>query len=107
MDRISQLLKFLENEPDDPFLNYALAMEWIGKNDDKKATELLEKLIENHPEYSASYYHLGAIYQRRGNKDLAEKIYRSGIEITRRKKEQHQLAELQSALNNMLYDEEF
>ncbi|MCB0733876.1 MAG: tetratricopeptide repeat protein [Flavobacteriales bacterium] len=105
MNRIEQLQKFMESDPGDPFLRYALAIEYIGIQNVDGARKLFEELLESNPDYSATYYHLGKLYQKEGNTDRAEEIYRQGIQLTQRKREQHQLAELQTALNNMLYED--
>ncbi len=106
MSRIKQLKEFLEQEPNDSFLNYALAIEFIGVKEFEKAEKIFTKLLKNDPDYTATYYHLGKIYQEQGNKDKAEEVYEEGIRLTKLKREQHKLAELQTALNNMLYDDD-
>jgi len=104
--RVIQLKEFLAQTPADPFLNYALAIEYVGMNNDAEARKLLESLRENNPEYTATYYHLGKLYEREGNKTAAEETYREGIIITMKNREQHALAELQNALTNMMIDED-
>jgi tetratricopeptide (TPR) repeat protein len=106
LTRIEQLKEFLQNEPQDAFLNYALAIEYIGTGRGEEAQEIFAQLIKNQPEYSATYLHYGRYFEKLGNKERAEEIYRKGIVLTMRLREQHNLAELQTALNNMLYDEE-
>lgn len=105
MDRLEQLTEFLEKEPNDPFLQYAVAIEYIGRNNKAKGKEILLHLKASHPNYTALYYHLGKLLQGEGDIDAAEKVYREGIELTKLSKEQRTLAELQSALNNMLFEE--
>ena len=106
MSRIKQLEDFLQKEPEDSFLNYALAIEYIGINEKAKAKEIFEKLMEVDPEYTATYYHLGKMFQEEKNIERAEEIYQEGIRLTRMRKEQHKLAELQTALNNMLFEDD-
>lgn len=106
MSRIKQLKEFLKSEPHDSFLNYALAMEYIGLSDMDEAKGILLELRERDPDYTATYYHLGKLFQKEKDIDMAEKIYREGILLAQKKREQHQLAELQTALNNMLFDED-
>lgn len=106
MDRIKQLEEFLKNEPEDSFLNYALAIEYVGLENYDKAKEILTQLIQRDPDYTASYYHLGKLYQREKELEKAQSVYEEGIRLTRAKREQHQLAELQTALNNMLFDDD-
>lgn len=104
--RMEQLLRLLEQEPDDDFLNYALAMEYVGSENDEEARKVLEKLVVRNPSYTASYYHLGKICLRNGDKNAAQEVFEAGIQITREKKQQHALSELQSALNELLYDDD-
>ncbi len=100
--RIQQLLDFLREAPQDNFLNYALAMEYVGQGNDAAARDLLETLHKRAPDYSATYYHLGKIYQRLDMRDEAEAIYQAGIVLTRNKREQHALAELMNAFNELM-----
>jgi predicted Zn-dependent protease len=105
VNRLEQLHKYLKSDPEDPFLSYAIAMEHIGLKNLKKAKQILLELKRRRPDYTAMYYHLGKLYQGEGNNEEAELIYREGIKLTTVSRQQHQLAELQTALNNMLYDE--
>ncbi len=103
--RINQLLEWLESEPDDTFNLYALAMEYKEEMPEK-AVEYLEKIRQSEPTYTATYYHLAALYSVLQNKEKAEEIYKIGIQICREQKAQHALAELQNAYQNFLYDDD-
>lgn len=96
-----QLKEFLAKTPEDAFLNYALAIEYVGMGRDADAKTIFENLLETQPAYTATYYHLGKLYEREGRKDDAETIYRKGITITMKNREQHAMAELQNALSNL------
>ncbi len=104
--RIEQIKTFLNDSPDDAFLNYALAIEYLGLNETSKAKEIFEKLVTNHPSYSATYYHYGKLIQNGGEKDIAKDIFERGIKIAVENKETHAVAELRTALNELLYDED-
>lgn len=103
--RIAQLLEFLKREPEDAFLNYALAMEYKGAGENERALSILEHIRSIHPGYGATYYHLGKLYLEAGDRTKAEDIFKEGIAVTRSNKEQHLLAELQSAYNELLFDD--
>jgi Tfp pilus assembly protein PilF len=105
-NRVLQLKEFLIKTPDDAFLNYALAIEYVGMGIDADAKLLFERLLETQPAYSATYYHLGKLYEREGRKNDAEAIYRKGIALTMKSREQHAMAELQNALANLWIDED-
>lgn len=104
--RIAQLQEFLQDTPNDAFLNYALAIEYVGLEKDDLAQPIFEKLIATQPEYTATYYHLGKLLERDEKKDDAENIYKQGIAITMKNREQHALAELQNALTNLWIDDD-
>lgn len=104
MNRIEQLQAFLKDSPDDAFLNYALATEHVSAGDDAQAEEIFKNLLTTHPGYIATYYHLGKLLERKGQKEAAMDIYRAGIEKAKQTGERHSLSELQSALLELEYD---
>ena len=71
MDRIAQLKAFLEDSPGDSFLQHALALEYIKLNDDAAARGVFEALLAREPGYVGSYYHLGRLLERTGERDAA------------------------------------
>jgi len=103
--RIEQLKKFLEENPDDAFVNYALAIEHVNLGDDETALKFFNSLLKKNPEYIAAYYHLGKLFIRRNENQLAEQTFREGIKRTCGK-EPRALDELQQALNELLSEEE-
>jgi tetratricopeptide (TPR) repeat protein len=50
--RLQKLLQFLEDEPNDEFLQYALATEYLRLNDTDRALQYYEKLVVDHPNYT-------------------------------------------------------
>jgi len=98
--RLAKLLEFLENEPNDSFILYALATEYNSLNDIQKAFELYLKLINEHPDYVGTYYHLGKLYEKENQKDKAIEVYQKGMLIANAKRDMHALSELRSAYNS-------
>lgn len=103
MNRLDQIHAFLKESPDDAFLNYALAQEYISAGNDSEAEILFSKLLRLHPEYIATYYHFGKLLERKSLTEEAMEMYRKGIVIAKENKEQHSLSELQSALLELEY----
>lgn len=95
--RLQKLLAFLEEEPNDPFVKYALATEYLKLNDEESALQYFQDLITNHPEYSGTYYHLAKLYESLNQPDAAIDIYQRGMNITNEQKEWHALSELKAA----------
>lgn len=80
MERIQQLLNFLEKEPNDTFLIYALATEYL-KTDTQKALAYFENLLQNHSDYIPTYYHAAELYTNLENYKQANKTYLKGLEV--------------------------
>jgi tetratricopeptide (TPR) repeat protein len=102
-DRLEQLLEFYKNDPSDPFIIYGLAIEY-QKTDIDKAKTFFDLLLNNHPDYTPTYYHAGKFKEFQGNYEDAVMIYETGIKICEAQNEIHSLRELKSALQ-MLKDE--
>src|SRR6185295_18206777 len=103
--RITQLEKFLEQDPNDSFVQYALATEHVNLGDDESALSYFKKILAHDPDYTGMYYHLGKLYQRRQQNDLAEQTFLEGMKRTLGK-DAHTHRELQEALNQLLFEEE-
>ena len=98
--RLEKLLEFLKNEPNDPFLKYALATEYFNARDYDKALHYYEDLVSGHPDYVGTYYHLGKLYEVLDRKSEAIEIYKSGMLIARKAGDNHAYSELQTVFNS-------
>ncbi len=98
MDRISALLEFLREDPDDPFTRFALAQEFRKDGRVTEAIGLFVALTTDHPDYVGTYYHLAALQRAAGDLNAATATLRDGIAVATRIRDAHARAELQSAL---------
>lgn len=98
--RLAKLLEFLESDPNDPFVLYALATEYNASDDTEKALEYYLKLIAEHPDYVGTYYHLGKLYEKIEKMEQALVIYQKGMVAARGKRDMHAFSELQGAYNS-------
>lgn len=97
--RLSKLLEFLENDPNDPFILYALATEYNALNDKEKAYSFYLQLTDKHEDYVGTYYHLGKLYEKDQLKEKAIEIYQKGMIVAKNKRDMHAFSELQGAYN--------
>lgn len=107
-DRLALILEMLENNPADPFLRYAAALEYAKMGLNTEAISYLKSLLKDNPEYLPSYYQLGKLLEERGESELAIAIYRKGKEVAKVQNDGKTLGELSEALMLLdVYDEEF
>lgn len=99
--RLIKLFEFLENNPKDSFVLYAIATEYNAKGDVENALKFYQKTTENDPDYLGTYYHLGKLYEKLGQKELASTTYENGISLAIRKKDMHALSELRGVYNSL------
>lgn len=101
MSRIEKLAEFLKENPQDSFVQHALALEYIKISEIEKAQHLFEKILNESPDYVGSYYHLGKLLEQKGETDYALKTYEKGMEIAKNAKDQHSYNELQAAKEDL------
>ncbi|AHM58981.1 hypothetical protein D770_03570 [Flammeovirgaceae bacterium 311] len=101
--RIAQLQQMLQDNPQDPFLLYALALEYRNQ-DLQQAQTYFNTLLQQHPDYLPTYYHAAALYAETGLTDRAKQIYELGINLALQQNDAHTLRELRNAYQNLLLD---
>lgn len=84
-------------KPDDAFLKYAIAIEYVSSGEDEKAKPYFELLAEKYPDYVATYLHLGQLYARLGEYDKCLATYKAGIEVAQKAGDAKALSELNEA----------
>ncbi|HEX8041111.1 MAG TPA: tetratricopeptide repeat protein [Chryseosolibacter sp.] len=102
-DRIILLEKFYQEDPDDPFNLYALALEYL-KYDPAKAVTLFTRLLKEHEGYLPTYYHAARLFQETGEKEKAIAVYERGMALAKELNDNKTLRELRSAYDELMFD---
>jgi Tfp pilus assembly protein PilF len=97
MNRLTQLLAFLEKEPQDAFLHYGLALEYVKENQTEAARKEFEWLLAQKADYLPTYYQAAAFFTTLGEIETAQRVYLKGIEIAQSQQDAFALRELKSA----------
>lgn len=100
-DRLDTLLQFYEEDPDDSFTRFAIAQEYMKRDETERALTFLEDLMADDPEYTGTYYHLAKLYEQLGRREDALATYRKGVEQAQAQRQTKDLSELQDALMNL------
>lgn len=105
--RLTQLLSFYQDAPDDAFILFALAKEYEGLGQNDQALKHYLELKEKQENYVGLYYHLGKLYETLKQEKTAWATYTKGMEIARQVGDQHALNELAGARLNLGDEEDF
>jgi tetratricopeptide (TPR) repeat protein len=97
--RIQRLLEMLLEEPNDSFLLYALATEYLKLHDNQKALFYYLETVNSNEEYVGVYYHLAKLYEALNENERALATYQKVMKIARKIGDNHAFSELQSAFN--------
>ena len=84
--------------PNDPFLKFAMAQEYIALGQTAKAQELYELLATDYADYIPTYYHLGKMNEDESLFEDAIALYKKGIALAEAANEKHAANELKAAL---------
>lgn len=101
-ERMQQLHEMLESQPSDPFLLYAIAMEYKKIGDGPSAITNLDRVIVIDPGYCYAYYQKGQILEDLGHVNQAAAAYKAGVQAATKKPDPHALAELKTALAGLV-----
>lgn len=103
MERINKLKAFLAENPEDSFVQHALALEYIKLGEEESARGLFEAILARDPGYIGSYYHLAKLLERQDDTEAAILWYQRGMEAAAKAGDQHALGELRSALEELTF----
>jgi tetratricopeptide (TPR) repeat protein len=98
LPRIDMLLSMLEKEPEDIFLNYALAVEFVGEKKFEEAEQQFLKTVKINSEYLPCYYQLGQIAEKIKTEKEALEYYKKGLELAQKQNNQKAINELNEAI---------
>lgn len=96
--RLNQIIEMLKVEPEDEFLNYALAIEFEKSGEINQAINQLQGMIAKNENYLAAYYKLGKLFEEVSRSEDAKAIYAKGQEIAKQQNNKKAFGELAEAL---------
>ncbi len=102
--RLEKLKEMERQKPDDAFLKFAIAQEYVAMGNDDDALTYYNLVRERFPQYVPVYYQAGKLYERINKMILAADTYKQGIAVARAAGEIKTASELNEAL--MLLDDE-
>jgi len=79
MSREEKIRKMLDQEPDDTFLNFSLAMELAKAENWDAAMAQFDRVIEIDSGYVAAFFHKGQTLAKKGDIERAKETLTAGI----------------------------
>ena len=101
INRLQMLTEFLQQNPDDAFARYGLAMEYSKAGHTAQALAEFNKLLELHPDYSNGYFMAAQLLERSGRTPEARQMLEKGVEAARRTGNKHALSEMAGMLDEL------
>lgn len=98
MSRREQIEEMLKSQPDDSFLNYALAKEHAAEGNVDAALSQYAVVIDKFPNEVAAYFQKGQLLHEEDRSDEARTVIEQGINVARQVGDSHALAEMQGFL---------
>lgn len=99
--RKEQIEAMLRDDPDDPFLRYGLAMEYVSLGDDAEGVRQFGTLRKTHPDYVPAFLQEAQALMRLGRFAEAASILQAGIQVARAKGETHAAEEMAGFLDQL------
>lgn len=103
MNRLEQLTIMLKENPEDVFLNYAIAMEHMSSGNNSDAIQKLQFVMALDRNYLPLYYQLAKLYELVGETDKAIETYENGMVIAGENDDRKTYGELRSALEELTF----
>jgi len=82
-DRIEQLKKMLQAEPDDAFCMYGLALEYAKRGDAAEAVSWFDRTIAADPRQCYAYFHKAKSQHEAGDATAAQGTLQTGLRQAR------------------------
>ena len=96
--RKDMLAEMLQKEPEDVFLNYALAVEFVGEKKYEEAEQQFLKTVKLNSEYLPSYYQLGQVSEKLKKEKEALEYYKLGLALAQKQNNQKAVNEINEAI---------
>jgi len=104
MDRLDLIQLHIKENPNDPFLQYALAKELEKNQRTQAALKQYQKLMVLFPDYLGAYYHYASLLAEEQQTEKALEISQLGIQLAEKQKDEHSKSELMSLKMNIEID---
>jgi predicted Zn-dependent protease len=101
MDRAAMLKEILQENPEDTFARYGLAMEYSKAGDVDAAMQEFRHLLQQSPDYTPGYFMAAQALARAERTEEARQMLRDGIASAVRTNNAHARSEMEAMLEEL------
>lgn len=99
--RLEMLAQFLEQNPNDAFARYGLALEYSRLGQTEVALQHFNRLLQTHPDYTNGYFMAAQTLAKAERNGEAKAMLQKGIESAQRTGNRHALNEMSAMLDEI------
>lgn len=99
-ERLSQLFSLEKSDNQDPLIKYMIALE-LKKNGDLSCEDYFSTLLQNFPEFMATYFIAGEYYYNKEENEKSAEILRKGLSIAQMQNNSKAFTEIKNLLFNV------
>ena len=100
-NRLESLLNLLAKEPEDSFLLYGIALEYISANNFGEAEKYFKYLLAADDKYVPAYMQYAQLKEKQNDIENARKLYKQGIQIAKETGDKHAAKEMEEFLDEL------
>lgn len=100
-NRLESLLDLHKKDPDDSFLLYGIALEYLSLKDFDKAEEYFKNLLAKDSKYVPAYMQYAQLKEKQNQVGNAKFLYQKGIEVARETGDAHTAKEMEEFLDEL------
>ncbi|MEX0746080.1 MAG: hypothetical protein WD118_10810 [Phycisphaeraceae bacterium] len=100
-DRLSQLRKLYDIDPNDPFITYGIALEHANQGEVDEALRWLDQTLQIDAQYCYAYFQKGRLLSDAGRDDEAKAALREGVKQAEQAGDAHAASEIGELLASL------
>src|SRR5438552_3678217 len=101
MTRREKLEAMLQEDPDDSFLKYAVAMQCATEGDEPAGIRHLEELLERDPHYVPAYFQAAQLLAKGSDIERSKQLLTHGIAVAHTAGDDHAEGEMRGFLEQL------
>jgi Tfp pilus assembly protein PilF len=100
-ERLKSLFELYNKDPNDSFVTYGIALEYISQEKFGEAEKFLLDIVSKDPDYLPAYMQLAHVKENLNKIEDAKDIYKKGIEVAKKNSDLRTASEMEGFLNEL------